>query len=175
MREIYLGDSYDLVKRFWGESLRSVAPLYAHPIFVPTEIRAKYTAVTSVPILESQPSGRFGLLLDPHTGIPLPAKPFSGATASHASLHFVVEIDEKLHPTYMICFDQSYHRNHRLSKEEQRDRKRVFLRGRGIESFYYVSHAPFLFLASNKGTLSELRDRLTSLGIPECRFEPRNA
>lgn len=28
--ELYLGDSYDLIKRFWSESLRSIAPLYAH-------------------------------------------------------------------------------------------------------------------------------------------------
>src|SRR6266478_6504291 len=33
VHEKYLGDSYDLVKRFWCESLGPVAPLYAHPRF----------------------------------------------------------------------------------------------------------------------------------------------
>src|SRR5438552_17254728 len=36
VHEKYLGDSYDLVKRFWCESLGPVAPLYAHPRFVPS-------------------------------------------------------------------------------------------------------------------------------------------
>jgi hypothetical protein len=175
MRENYLGDSYDLVKRFWRESLKPIAPLYAHSKFVPARIRAQYTAVTSIPILEARPRGRFGILLDPHTGIPLPDESFGGATASHASLPFVVQVNEELQPSYMICFDQSYHRQHGLTREEQRDVKRKFLRARGIESFYYVSHAPFLFLASKRKVLARLRDRLESLGIPPCRFEPRDA
>jgi len=172
MREKYLGDSYDLVKRFWCAGLKPIAPLYAHPKFLPAGIRAQYTAVTSIPILNSPPSGRFGVLLDPHTGIPRPDDSFSGATASHASLPFVVQVNQELHPTYIICFDQSYHRQHGLDRAKQRDVKRKFLRKGGIESFYYVSHAPFLFLASKRKILAALRDRLTSLGIPTCRFEP---
>jgi hypothetical protein len=49
LRGIYLGDSYGIVKRFWSESLRSIAPLYAHPRFVTPGIREQYTAVTSIP------------------------------------------------------------------------------------------------------------------------------
>jgi len=60
MRETYLGDSYDLVKRFWYESLKSIAPLYAHPRFVPPAIHSKYTAVTSISILDVRPVGQFG-------------------------------------------------------------------------------------------------------------------
>jgi len=89
MHEKYLGDSYDLVKRFWRENLKRVAPLYAHPRFVPVEIRARYTSLTSIPIFESRPRGQFGILLDPHTGIPLPGEAFH-ATASHAPLQFLV-------------------------------------------------------------------------------------
>jgi len=175
MRENYLGDSYDLVKRFWCASLKPIAPLYAHARFAPAEIRARYTAVMLIPILESQPRGRFGILLDPHTGIPLSDESFDGATGSLASLPFVVQVNKELRPNYMICFDQSYHRQHGLTREDQRDLKREFLRERGIESFYYVSHAPFLFVAPKRKILAGIRDRLTSLGIPTCRFEPRDA
>lgn len=174
MRDLYLGDSYDLVKRFWAENLRSVAPLYAHPRFVPTGIRLQYTSVTSVPILvpDELPQGPFGLLRDPHTGIPLPTEFSRKATASHAPLSFIVEINQQLRPTYMICFDQSYHRRHELSRPEQMERKRGFLQGQGIRSFYYDSHAPFFFMAEESENLATVRNRLVSLGVPQNRFKP---
>ena len=98
MREIYLGDSYDLVKRFWCESLKSIAPLYAHPRFVASAIRRQYTAATSIPILDSHPVGQFGILFDPHTGVPLPTESPSLTNASHASLPFMVQTGHELHP-----------------------------------------------------------------------------
>jgi len=63
MREDYLGDSYDLVKRVWCQTLRDIAPLYAHPRFVPQELQTKYTAVTGIPILQSAHESSFGILL----------------------------------------------------------------------------------------------------------------
>jgi hypothetical protein len=171
MREIYLGDSYDLVKRFWHESLKSIAPLYAHPRFVTSAIRTQYTAVTSIPILDSLPVGQFGILFDPHTGIPLPTESLGLTNAAHASLPFMVQTDDELHPQYMICFDQSYHRRHELSREQQRARKRQFLQAQGIASFYYVSHAPFLFMAREAEVLQVVRDRLIFLGIPTSELE----
>ena len=172
MKGIYLGDSYDIVKRFWAESLRPLAPRYSHPRFVPAGIRARYTAVTSIPVLDTDdlPGEPFGLLLDPHTGIPLPAESPAEATASHAPLPFIVQVNERLRPAYMICFDQSYHRHHELSRTEQLEKKREFLRGHGMSSFYYDSHAPFLFTAGKAETLFAVRRRLVSLGVPEERF-----
>jgi hypothetical protein len=95
LRGIYLGDSYDLVKRFWAESLRQVAPLHAHPRFVPLGIRAHYTSVTSIPVLDTNelPDGLFGVLLDPHTGIPQPSESSTEATASHAPLLFIMQVN----------------------------------------------------------------------------------
>src|SRR5712692_7181280 len=154
MRELYLGDSYDLVKRFWHESLKAIAPLYSHPRFVPFRIRPQYTAVTSVPILDSRPNGPFGLLFDPDTGIPLPTESPGLTRASHASLSFMIQTDDELHPHYLICFDQSYHRHHELSRKEQRAKKKQFLKAQGIGSFYYVSHAPFLFMARGRDSSS---------------------
>ncbi len=172
MRGKYLGDSYDLVKRFWFENLYAIAPLYAHPKFVPGQIRSAYEAVTSIPILvlESVPKGTIGILLDPDTGIPLP-KSSKRTTVSHATLPFTMDVFEKFHPKYVICFDQSYDRQHELSRKEQRQTKMEFLSKHGFASFYYVSHAPFLFTTKTPESLAEIRTHLMSLGIPETRLE----
>jgi hypothetical protein len=128
VRAKYLGDSYDLIKRFWGESLRSVAPLYAHPRFVPSDVRERYTAATLIPILNlfDLPQEPYGLLLDPNTGIPLPDKTVINATASHAPLLFIVQANKRLQPAYMICFDQGFDRCQKLNRAEPRERKRAF-------------------------------------------------
>jgi hypothetical protein len=87
------------------------------------------------------------------------------------TLSFMVQTDDELHPQYMVCFDQSHHRHHELSREQQRAKKMQFLQSHGIASFYYVSHAPFLFMARKAEVLQVIRDRLTSLGIPTTRLE----
>lgn len=171
MRGKYLGDSYDLVKRFWSTSLGAIAPLYAHPKFVPpqpTQLRREYTAVTSIPILDTDklPEEEYSLLFDPDTGIPLPDELVDKATPSHAPLPWIIRESEQLRPAFMICFDQSYHRRHHLGREGQREAKRDFLRKQGIASFYYISHAPFLFIAMNSTTLDKVRNHLITVGIP---------
>jgi hypothetical protein len=171
MHREYLGDSYDLVKRFFAQVLSQVAPLYAHPGFVPEEIQEHFTDLTSIRILREGQDGDFGILLDPDTGIPLdPGRP---CTRKHAPIDFVVEATRKA--TYLICFDQSHHRKHALDPKGQRAWKREQLRKNGIPSFYYESHAPFLFAARDGRTLKELRKRLIHAGIPECRFETKAA
>lgn len=172
MRDKYLGDSYDIVKRFWAENLRAIAHLYAHPKFIPAEIRLQYTAATSISVFESGMASAFGILLDPHTGIRLPSKSSNGATASHATLPFIAQVFEELQPKYVICFDQSYHRVHELDRTGQMQTKMAYLKDQGLFSFYYVSHAPFLFIAKEPGTLTAIRNRLVSLGIPKGRLQP---
>ena len=170
MKARYLGDSYDLVKRYWAEKLREIAPLYAHPQFVPSDIRDDYKRVVGVEITGEFPAS-YGLLLDPDTGIPAPDNPQTNPTFSHAPLPYIVKLIAECKPEYVICYDQSYHRNHRLSKEQQRDEKRRYLRKHKLDSFYYVSHAPFLFLSSRKNVLGNIRKCLRFLGIPDHRFE----
>lgn len=171
MRQKYLGDSYDIVKRFWAESLRSIAPLYAHARFVPSEIRVEYTSATTIPV-DTFPSGPFGIFLDPHTGIPLPIESSQQVTASHVPLSFIVELNEVFGPRYLICFDQSYHRRYSLTPNEQREKKREYLRDHELNSFYYVSHAPFLFVSREAEVLDAIRVKLSSLGVPPRRFVP---
>lgn len=173
MHDKYLGDSYDLVKRFWSVNLHAIAPLHAHPKFVPEEIRGQFTIVTKIPILDlkSVPKGRFGILLDPDTGIPLPKSSGKHTAPSHAPLAFMVQVMEELHPQYMICFDQSFHRQREPTKKEQMQTKMEFLSEHGFASFYYVSHAPFLFTTKTTANLGEIRTRLMSLGIPANLLE----
>jgi len=38
MQREFLGDSYDAVKRLWGDALLSWAPVYAEPIFIPADL-----------------------------------------------------------------------------------------------------------------------------------------
>ena len=175
MRDIYLGDSYDIVKRFWADALNSFAPLYAHPAFVPASIRQQYNAITSIPILDPDrlPSTEFSLLLDPDVGIPFPSEASIRPTNSHAPVSFIVQVNEKFRPTCMICFDQSYHRSHELTREAQRAKKRIVLKEHGIRSFYYVSHAPFLFMAGKQDNLNKVFEQLVSVGIPRSRLEPQ--
>src|SRR5579863_1073323 len=106
MDESYLGDSYDLVKRFFCKTLYPIAPLYAHPQFVPSEIREAYLAATTIPIFDGPPQSSFGILLDPDKGVCL-----GRATGKHASLSLIVELYENLAPKYIVCFDQSFSRN----------------------------------------------------------------
>lgn len=175
MREMYLGDSYDIVKRFWADALKSLAPLYSHSRFVPIGIRQRYTTLTSIPILDSDspPDFDFSLLLDPDVGIPSPSEGYVRASNFHAPLSFIAELNAQLSPVCMICFDQSYHRRLELTREAQRDKKRLVLNERGISSFYYVSHAPFLFMAGSPDNLIKVFEQLVSVGIPRSRLEPQ--
>jgi hypothetical protein len=173
MREKYLGDSYDIVKRFWAQSLEPIGKLFAHPKFIPSGIRSQFEAITLVQLLPSSlsPAAPFGILLDPDTGIPLPTQGVRTATVSHATLSFIGEELRRHNPAYLICFDQSYHRKHSMTRAEQRAAKRAFLAEQQVASFYYVSHAPFLFTSLIPEILKAVQDRLVSCGIPHSRFE----
>jgi hypothetical protein len=172
MDERYLGDSYDFVKRFICSALSPIATLYAHERFVPGAIRERYTKVTGIPILSEYFKGGFGVLLDPNTGVCLPEqKPLSGATRSHISLGFIIELNNERHPDYIVCFDQSCHRKRDLSPKAQRERKMKVLRDNGLSAFYYASHAPFLFTAQNREVLGSVLECLRSAGIHERLFQ----
>ena len=69
----------------------------------------------------------------------------------------------------MVCFDQSYARG--SDAKPQRVVKLKELRRHGLRAFYYVSHAPFLFIARDDETLGQMLDRLIQSGVPASRFE----
>jgi len=164
MDESYLGDSYDLVKRFFCQTLYPIAPLYAHAQFVPSEIREAYVAATTIPFFSVPPQGPFGILLDPDKGVCL-----GRATRKHASLSLIVELHQRFCPKYIVYFDQSFNRN--LDLKEQMRAKGDLLQRHGLQALYYVSHAPFLFTAQDSDTIDQILRRLLAAGIPKCRFE----
>lgn len=86
MHERYLGDSYDIVKRFFGEQLSPIAPMHAHPRFVPNDLYDAFTRLTTIPIWDENADVEFSLLLDPHTGIPLPDAAMQDVRISHAPI-----------------------------------------------------------------------------------------
>ena len=58
-----------------------------------------------------------------------------------------------------------------LNRDQQGHAKLRFLADAGLFAFYYVSHAPFLFVFPDVGSERQLKERLRSFGIPEERFE----
>src|SRR5687768_6561298 len=86
MKRQYLGDSYDVVKRLWQETLSEWAPLYAEPRFIPAELRPDFTLITHIPILGDDPPRAYSILNDPNTGVRLPSRPDQSEGRSHIAL-----------------------------------------------------------------------------------------
>lgn len=169
MHQDFLGDSYDLVKRFWAENLSSIAPIYTHDRFVPEEIRRDYAQITRLPIFNSSVVHPFAIFLDPCTGIPAPTRGARNPTMKRAPIPFIVDVFEKLHPRFLICFDQAFGFNE--DKESCMKEKMNMLTTNGLCAFYYTSHANFLFVAESAAVTNSLRKLLLNLGIPEWRLK----
>lgn len=172
MHPKHLGDSYDLVKRFFATALDPIAKLYAHPRFIPPDIRAAYTKVTSIPVLGEPFGGEFALFLDPDVGIHLPDGANQKTSRKHVSLAFLCEVFEDFSPTFLICYDQGHHRSPNLTGLTQRERKQQYLARQGLQSFYYVSHAPLLFVANSIDKLQRIAGVILENGIPSNKLEP---
>jgi hypothetical protein len=169
MDQNFLGDSYDLVKRFWAENLSSIAPIYADERFVPEEIRKDYTQITRLPIFNSSVAHPFAIFLDPCTGIPSPKRGARKPTKKYAPLLFIIDVFEKFHPKFLICFDQSFGFNENM--ESCMKEKLNVLTTNGLCGFYYTSHANFLFVGKSADVTNVLRQRLLDKGIPEWRLK----
>jgi len=172
MKRKYLSDSYDVVKRYWADILLPVGKLYADSKFVPATSQLDYSRVTGIPIFDERPQNYFGILLDPDTGIPAPGEGKKRVTSKHAHLDYIVELYGKIEPRYLVCFDQSYHRRHTLTREGQRTQKRDYLLTHELHSFYYQSHAPFLFASRSSQVIGEIQKTLLFAGISPNRLEP---
>jgi hypothetical protein len=170
MDQKFLGDSYDLVKRFWAENLSSIAPIYADGKFVPEEIREIYTKITGIPIFHPLVAHPFAIFLDPSTGIPSPNNAARKPTRKHAPLQYITEIFETYRPEFLICFDQSYSRGR--NKESCMEEKRDALTTKGLCAFYYTSHANFLLVSESAKITNSIRKQLLDLGIPAERLKP---
>jgi hypothetical protein len=170
MDQEFLGDSYDLVKRFWAENLSSIATIYADERFIPEEIRHAYTRMTRIPLFHKSIPHPFAIFLDPCTGIPRLKNRARRPTKKYAPLPFIIEVFEQHHPEFLVCFDQSFGRND--DKEACMEEKRGELFSKGLHTFYFTSHANFLFVSESPEIISSIKKLLLELGIPHTRFKP---
>jgi hypothetical protein len=165
MNPDYLGDSYDIVKRFFCEALRTLGyVVYIEPMLTgewsgsDAEFYA-FLGVKHVRNFGTQHS-RTALFIDPDTGV-------SGrASITHTSFDQLARSLEQ--HTIVFVFDQSFSRS--SAPKEQMVRKLTELKSRGCEAFYYNSHARFLFTSRTGNHLQSLQDYLHSLGLPNSRI-----
>jgi hypothetical protein len=167
----YLGDSYDAVKRMWQQIFEAWAPLYAEPRFISEGLRKDFTHMTNIPIMTAGQQGGFTLFNDPDTGIRLPGQSNQQEGRSHITIDTIL-LQLRIKGTRcVITFDQSHYRLPDMPREEQRRVKMRELSDGNSFSFYYVSHAPFLFAFPTASLLKKTRTMLVKSGIPNERFQ----
>lgn len=171
MRREFLGDSYDAVKRLWAESLRQIAPLYADPAFIPSDLRVDFTRMTHIEILDGTQTTDHSILNDPDTGIFTPERSVQRVSRSHTSLQTIHEQLGRPGVKCVVTFDQSSHRKAGWSAAEQRRAKMQRIQELGRHAFYYVSHAPFMFACSTEAALSDVMAAIERQGVPASRME----
>jgi hypothetical protein len=171
MKRDYLGDSYDAVKRLWQQIFEDWAPLYAEPRFIPQELQDDFTRLTRIPMLSRATLGPHSILNDPDTGLRLPGEDNQRESRKHIALSTILGQHQSDVVRCIVTFDQSDYRINELDREGQRQAKMHALGNGGLFSFYYVSHAPFLFTFRSPALRHQLKERLIAFGIPESRFE----
>ena len=171
MRRKYLGDSYDALKRMWRDMLTDWALLYAAPRFIPENLREEFTRLTKITMLPEKPAGAFSVLNDPDIGIRLPGEENQAeGRGTHIALNSIVlQLEEGAQ--CVITFDQSHYRNLGIKKKEQRGEKMAYLAEKRVNSFYYLSQAPFLFAVPDIHAFHRIQNILKNAGIPESRLE----
>lgn len=174
MKRDYLGDSYDAVKRLWQQIFEGWAPLFAEPQFIPGDLRADFTRLTGIPVIGQRLPSAYSVLNDPDTGIRLPSQSNQTEGRSHVSVKKILKQLEDKRVKCVITFDQSRHRIPGYSAVEQRKAKLAALVERGAPSFYYVSHAPFLFAFQDAASMQEGAERISNAGVPMARLEGRD-
>jgi hypothetical protein len=165
MNPKYLGDSYDIVKRYFCQALQSLG----YTVYADLRSTAEWNgedqllyrllgahAHTETPM---QPASLF---LDPDTGVA------RKDTRSHISFQTIASRCSTWE--IVFAFDQSFSRAG--PPRAQLQAKLATLRELGCFGFYYDSHARFLFASRNIEPLRRLREVLVSQGLPGWRLEP---
>lgn len=175
MKEQYLGDSYDAVKRMWKSILiqpKWNAPLFAEQRFIDVDIQENYTLLTGIEMLPAiNPPHQYSILNDPDTGIRLPGEENQNEGRSHISIDSIIRQLQIEQVKCVVTFDQSDYRNHDADRKSQRKIKLSTIKSCRMFGFYYVSHAPFLFSTKSDFDNLQLKKCLVDSGIPEWRLE----
>jgi hypothetical protein len=165
MNPTYLGDSYDLVKRFFCRELTLLGySVSADPMLTGAwggKEADFYRLIGAQPIHGTTPvSSQTALFIDPDTGIN------SKGGKQHASFGQLTQ--EASRYDLVFAFDQSFSRQ--AKPEEVMREKLSALHSLGCYGMYYDSHARFLFVTKDRSVLHELQIHLLSLGLPESRL-----
>ena len=166
----HLGDSYDAVKRTWQELLVNWAPLHAERRFVPDDLQKDFTKLTRIPMLPNHSPTSYSILNDPDTGIRLPGERNQSEGRKHIRMKKIAA-QLRNGSQCVVTFDQSTYRHSKLKRKEQLQAKMRWLANQGLHSFYYVSHAPFLFAFPDADALQRVYCILKNAGIPQNRIE----
>ena len=165
MNPQWLGDSFDIVKRFFFCILHSAGYMvFVEPMGTDNWNTIEgdyYKLLGGRPRQASTPTdGKTALFFDPDKGIG------RRKTREHVTMRTIVsELD-----TYNVVFsfDQSFSRSD--SPQAQMKTKLRELRSKGGHGFYYDSHARFLFASNAQGEAVEVRNLLLATGLPQARL-----
>jgi hypothetical protein len=165
MRPEFLGDSYDIVKGFFCETLRSLGyAVYIDPLFTGDwsgQETTFYRFLGVEPYVGTKPAfGSTALFLDPDTGVN------EKGSSSHVSYERL--INEAKNHSIVFAFDQAFSRAGETGPKLQA--KLDQLTQRGCAALYYASHAHFLFISCERQRLDKLRGELLSRGLPASRL-----
>lgn len=165
MRPEFLGDSYDVVKRFFCATLRSLGyAVYIDPLFTGTwfgQEASFYRFLGVEPLGGAIPTSLpTALFLDPDTGVN------EKGGASHVAYERLVA--EATDHAVVFVFDQAFSRAGEAGPKLQEKLNR--LAALGCPALYYASHANFLFISREPERLQQLRSELLALGLPASRL-----
>jgi hypothetical protein len=165
IRPEFLGDSYDIVKRFFCEALRSLGyTVYIDPLLTGDWSGQETTFdrfLGAEPFSGGlPPSAPTALFLDPDTGVN------EKGSSSHVSFERLVS--EAKNYAVVFAFDQAFSRAGESGPKLHSKLNR--LTELGCAALYYSSHAHFLFVSEERDQLHRLRGELLSRGIPASRF-----
>jgi len=165
MNPSFLGDSYDLVKRFFCFELRALGyRVIVDPMFTGAwkGREREFFSLIGVAMDATAPphSARTALFVDPDTGVK-----HKGST-QHVSFDRLAQ--EASSHALVFSFDHSFSRQ--AKPIEVMKAKLSALKDRSCHAMYYDSHARFLFVSKHEKPLRELRTHLVSLGLPTERL-----
>ena len=165
MNPLYLGDSYDLVKRFWCRELSNLGYAVAvDPMFTGEWNGREQSFLDLIGAETAKPTrvhaSKSALFLDPDTGVNSKGGP------KHVSYERLAS-EAKRHDL-VFSFDQSFSRQHDAATVM--DSKLTALHALGCHVMYYDSHARFLFAATDQERLDELHAGVVALGLPTTRI-----
>jgi len=163
MNPQWFGDSFDIVKRYFVENLKTVG---YHVVVDPmltgewNGVEDRFYHFLGVSPLGQLYDGRTALLLDPDTGIG------KKETKRHVTITTIAAHLKNYE--IVFSFDQSFSRGGNAT--DKMKEKLGKLEATGNVGFYYDSHARFLFAANTVESLNTVEQQLILSGLPENRL-----